>query len=176
MKRRRVLAVVGAASMGALSGCSGVADLLGDDEMGESETRLLTKYESGYGHFEGGTEELWNGIDAYERDDYAAAESAFSDAEQPFDRAADDFSSIETETITEIGSENLAGMIGSASGMASVLVGRADRLSEAAAVLDGQHPGTFSEESYHDLIQGTCQELRNGELDVPTPEEIESEF
>jgi hypothetical protein len=32
MKRRRVLAVAGAASMGALSGCAAVADLLGDDE------------------------------------------------------------------------------------------------------------------------------------------------
>ena len=38
MKRRRVLAVAGAASMGALSGCAGVADLLDDSEDGESDT------------------------------------------------------------------------------------------------------------------------------------------
>ena len=38
MKRRRVLAVAGAASVGALSGCAGVADLLDDSEDGESYT------------------------------------------------------------------------------------------------------------------------------------------
>jgi len=176
MKRRRTLALVGAGSMGALSGCAVVADLFNDDELSESETRLLTKYESGYDHFQDAKDELRNGIDAYERDDYSAAQSAFDAAAQPFNRAADDFNSIEMETISEIGSEDLAGMLGRASGMAGALQGQADRLAEAAAILNREHNGTFSEETYHDRIQGTRTELRNGEFDIPAPEEIESEF
>ena len=170
MNRRRVLAVIGSAGIISLSGCTGITDRLGDDSLTESETRLLTKYEIGYDHYEDGMGDLWTGMEAYEQDDHEAAESSFSSATDPFRFAESDFRRIDADTISEIGSDDVRGMVLSAIDLSGDLQERADELSTAAAEL------AESGESADSRISEARRELRNGGFDVPSPEDIEDEF
>jgi hypothetical protein len=170
MNRRRALAVVGSAGMISLSGCAGITDYLGDDSLTESETRLLTKYEIGYDHYEDGMGDLRSGMETYEQDDHEAAGSSFLSAIDSFRFAKEDFRRIEAETVSEIGSDDVRGMVLSAIDMSDDLQERADELSTAAAEL------VESGESADNRISEARRELRNGGFDIPSPEDIEAEF
>ena len=170
MNRRRALAVLGSAGIISLSGCAGSTDYLGDDSLTESETRLLTKYEIGYDHYEDGISDLRSGMEACKQDDYEAAESSFSSAIDSFRFAEADFDRIEAETVSEVGSDDVRGMISRAIDMSGALQERADELSTAAAEL------VESGESADNRISEARRELRNGGFDVPSPEDIEDEF